>query len=249
MAQAPEATGRFRRRLLGYDRHEVEHALEAGSLQLRLAQDERDELLASSANVERIGAQVADMLRSLADRAVELEVEAAAAAEQVVQAARVEADGIRAQATAVLAAAEARAADMQEASRQRQAAVSRRRETAVTALHVAMDQIRRLTGSIESVEAEVGTEEEPHHTPTVVAADLRSDPAADDRDDAESVDTVVLLPWSGARPAPASEDSPAEPPSPPPEAAGHERESASDPADDPLATVLARFNEWANSNP
>jgi hypothetical protein len=233
--------------LLGYDRHEVEHALQASSLQLRLAQDERDELLASSANVERIGAQVADMLRSLADRAVEVEVEAAAAAEQVVQAARVEADDIRAQAAAVLAAAEARAADMQEASRQRQAAVSRRREAAVTALHVAMDQIRRLTGSIEEVEPEVEPDEASQDAPAVVA-DLRSVPAPDDGGDDDSVDTVVLLPWSGARPATGRDDSSAEQPMTPAEP---EREvtDASEPAEDPLAAVLARFNEWADSNP
>jgi hypothetical protein len=249
MAQAPEATGRFRRRLLGYDRHEVEHALEAGSLQLRLAQDERDELLASSANVERIGAQVADMLRSLADRAVEVEVEAAAAAEQVVQAARVEADDIRAQAAAVLAAAEARAADMQEASRQRQAAVSRRRETAVTALHVAMDQIRRLTGAISEVESEAGTDEGVHDAPTVVAADLRGDPSVGDRDDDVSVDTVVLLPWSGPPSVVDAEGSQAEQPSTPADPEPAVDTGAPDSDDNSLATVLARFNQWADSPP
>jgi hypothetical protein len=248
MTQAPGSAGGFRRRLLGYDRHEVDEALASSSLDLRLAQDERDQLRASSANVERIGAQVAEMLRALADRAVEVEVEAAAAAERVLQEARAEADDIRAQATAVLAAAEARAAEAQEASRQRQAAVSRRREAAVTALHVAMDQIRRLTGSIEAVEAEVGTEEDPQDTPAVVAADLRSDPAADDHDDPQSADTVVLLPWSGARPAPGTESGDAEPPTPA-EPSGDGRTGAAEGADDPLATVLARFNEWANSNP
>lgn len=222
MAGAQEGATRFRRQLLGYDRGAVQAALASTHEQLRRAEARRDELIATTANVERIGAQVADMLRSLADRAVELEAEAAATAGRTVAEARLEADRIVAEADAVLAAAEARAEEILEASRQRQAAASSRRETAVVALRVAMEQLRRLTGTIEELAPE---EQQP-----VTAA---TTDGALDRAARVSPETIVLGPWSSAPAAPPTADTP----------------EADAPAGtgDPIAPVLARFEDWARS--
>lgn len=180
MALALGSTPRFRRRLLGYDRREVEAALTSTGQELQRAVARRDELIASNNNVQRIGAEVAEMLRSLADRAVELEVEAAAKAERLIDEARVDAAAVRAEAAAVLAAAHAEAEQVREASRARQATVGRRRESALTALHVAMNQIRQLTTSIEEIDLDA-----PDPT-TVVSVDAQD----------EQADAAALLPWS-----------------------------------------------------
>lgn len=155
MEPAHESTARFRRRWRGYDRREVDQALAATGEALRRARARCDELAASATNVERIGAEVADMIRALAERAVELEDEAAANAERAIHDAQIEADGMRAEAAAVLADAQrqrdAALAELEE----RHAAATTRRQTAVAALHVAMDQLRRLTGSIEEIGPDV----------------------------------------------------------------------------------------------
>jgi len=188
MAQA-HSTGSFRRRLLGYDRRAVDAALTAAADRLQRAETRRDELIETTANVERIGAQVADMLRSLADRAVELEDEAAAQAAAVVQAAELEADQIRVQAAAVLAEAEATAQQIVESSCRQQATIAERRETALISLRIAMDQMGRLATTIDEI-------------------DLTAEPtAAPTRADAE---TVVLLP--GNPPEVAAEDPAPSPP-------------------------------------
>ncbi|MGH9274374.1 MAG: hypothetical protein ACRDZU_06980 [Acidimicrobiales bacterium] len=181
MPQAPNATVRFRRRLLGYDRQAVDAALSSAADQLQRAETRRDELIETTANVERIGAQVADMLRSLADRAVELEVEAAAEAAQKVQAAELEAAQIRAQATAVLAEAQATAQQMVESSRQQQAVISERRETALISLQIAIDQMGRLATTIDQID--------------LTAADVAPSVTVDDQPPPE---TVVLLPWTAS---------------------------------------------------
>lgn len=188
MAQALASTRRFRLRLLGYDRREVSAALSATEHELQRAVARRDELVASTTNVQRIGAEVAEMLRALADRAVEVEIEASAKAERLIDDARGDAAAIRGEAAAVLAAAHAEAERMREASRARQAAVSQRRDTALTALDVAMTQIRQLTTSIEAIDVEPPIEASPE-PPT--AADLTAPP--------DETDTVVLLPWSASR--------------------------------------------------
>ncbi len=63
------------------------------------------------------------MLRSLADRAVELEDDAASRAAHVVEVAQLEAEEIRAQAAAVLASAQAEAAQLLETARLKQARI------------------------------------------------------------------------------------------------------------------------------
>lgn len=155
MEPAHESTARFRRRWRGYDRREVEQALASASEALRRARARCDELATSATNVERIGAEVADMIRALAERAVELEDEAAANAERTIHEAQVEADGIRAEAAAVLVDAQRQRDAVLAEFEQRQAMASTRRQTAVAALHVAMDQLRRLTGSIEEMGPDV----------------------------------------------------------------------------------------------
>lgn len=198
MAQALGSTPRFRLRLLGYDRREVSEALSATEHELQRAVARRDELVASTTNVQRIGAEVADMLRSLADRAVEVEVEASAKAERLLDDARGAAAAIRAEAEAVLAAAHAEVEQVREATRARQATLGRRRESALTALQVAMHQIRQLTTSIEAVEVELPVDDLPEPA-VVVRVDERPD---------EQTDTVVLLPWSASS---ATEQAPQEP--------------------------------------
>ena len=218
MAQALGSTPRFRLRLLGYDRREVAAALRATEHELQRAVARRDELIASTTNVQRIGAEVADMLRSLADRAVEVEVEASAKAERLVDDARGDAAAIRAEAAAVLAAAHAEAERVREASRAQQATVGRRRESALTALHVAMHQIRQLTGTIEEIDLDAPVDDAPEPT-TVVSVDAPADE--------QPTDTVVLLPWS---------------------ASGGTAPAAPEPADDPVDPVLARLPNWASSS-
>jgi len=195
MAQPPQSTSRFRRRLLGYDRTAVDAALTAATDRLDRAETRRDELLETTANVERIGAQVAEMLRSLADRAVELEDEAAAQAAQAVQAAELEAAEIRAQAAAVLAEAEATAQHMVESSRQEQVLISERRETALISLRIAMHQMDRLATTIDQIDLTDPDAAQP-------AAAGAQPPAA----------TVVRLPGPVlAEPAQHGEDPPASP--------------------------------------
>ena len=198
MAQALASTPRFRRRLLGYDRREVTAALTAKDHELERAVARRDELVASSTNVERIGAEVAEMLRSLADRAIEVEAGATAKAQRLLDDARADAEAIRNEAAAVLATAHAEAEEVREASRARQAAVSERRESAVTALHVAMEQMRRLTGSIEEIDVDPPEVDLAEPAP-VVAVDATPD---------EQTDTVVVLPKSDTA---AGEDAEQEP--------------------------------------
>jgi hypothetical protein len=181
MAQV-QPTRRFRWRLLGYDRRDVTVAMTAMQDELQRAVARRDELIATTTNVQRIGEEVAEMLRSLADRAAEIEEEAAAKAQVVLAHARADAQAIRAEAVAELAAVEARAEELREAARQRAVAVSGRRQTAISALHAAVDQIRQLTGSIEEIDLD---------------ADLRDEPQEDgdslrDRE-SDAADTVVVV--------------------------------------------------------
>lgn len=195
-----QAQVRFRRRVLGYDRAAVHAALTSTEDQLRRAEARRDELLATNANVERIGAQVADMLRGLADRAVELEADAAAQAAAVVQGARAEADRIQAEAAAVLASARAEADHLVETARQQQATIAERRETAVISLQIAIDQMGRLATLVDEIDLTAAEGAAP------VASAAGPAPAASD------ADTVVLLPWSaqpaGSQPAPEEAGSP-----------------------------------------
>jgi hypothetical protein len=184
MAQALASTPRFRLRLLGYDRREVSAALTATKHELERAVARRDELVVSTANVERIGAQVADVLRSLADRAVELEVEAAAEAAKVIEAAQVDAAKIRADAAAVLAAADATAQRMAEESRRQRAAIGERRETAVVSLQIAIDQMGRLATTIEEID--------------LTADDVPFAAATADDAATETKEAVILLPWSAS---------------------------------------------------
>lgn len=222
MAQALGSTPRFRLRLLGYDRREVSAALTATQHELERAVARRDELISSTANVQRIGAEVAEMLRSLADRAVEVEVEASAKAEALLDDARGDAAAIRADAAAVLAAAHVEAEQIREASRVRQAAVGRRRESAITALQVAMHHIRQLTGTIEEIDLEVPLDDAER---SVVSVDAPQD---------DQPETVVLLPWSATSASSASSATE----SAPPEAT----------APDPIDPVLARITSWASNS-
>lgn len=241
MAQAPEATSGFRRRLLGYDRHEVERALASTADELRRVDDERQELLASTANVQRIGVQVAEMLRALADRAADLEDEANAAAERILADARDEADGIRAEAEAVLAGAEARAQEIWAASRQREAAAASRRQTAVAALQVAMSQIRSLTGSIEELDLEAKSDDQV----ASLAMDGETPDALPESEpgDHMSVATLVVPPSSEDGSGSGAEDGS----DAPDDELARAGQAGSSIDDDPMATVLARFNRWADS--
>ena len=233
MAGSQEGATRFRRQLLGYDRSAVQAALASTEEQLRRAEERRDELLATTANVERIGAQVADMLRSLADRAVELEVEAAATAAQTVQEAQQEADQIRAQAAALLASAEVRAAELVEAARQQQRTIAERRENALISLKISIDQMSRLATLVDEIDltAVESPPSEPSE-PSVVGAEAAA-PAPPAGPDA--TEPVVLLPWSAAI-------------APPPEAPAPPAGPTVEPAEDPLAPAVARLGVWARTS-
>ncbi|HEX9766312.1 MAG TPA: hypothetical protein VGA36_06080 [Nitriliruptorales bacterium] len=158
MTQSRQATMPFRRRFRGYDRGAVDETLASTRDELRIASEQRDELLASAANVQRIGDQVAIMLRALADHAAEVEQEAATSAARVLQEAQAQADQMRADAAAVLAAAELQAQEVLQAaledSQRRAATVIDRREVTVASLRVAIDQMRWLTESIEELDIE-----------------------------------------------------------------------------------------------
>lgn len=189
-----QAQVRFRRRLLGYDRSAVHAALMATEDQLRRAETRRDELIAGSANVERIGAQVADMLRSLADRAVELEDDAASRAAHVVEVAHLEAEQMRAQAAAVLASAQAEAAQLLETARQQQVTIAERRETALISLQIAIDQMGRLATTVDQIDLTAAE---------AVAPTVPPPPGAVGAPEPE---TVVLLPWSSAAAEPVARE-------------------------------------------
>jgi hypothetical protein len=179
---------RFPLRLLGYDRRSVRASLSSTHDQLRRAEARRDELVATTANVERIGAQVADMLRSLADRAVELEVDAAATAAEVVAEAQREAERIGEKAAAVLASAEADAQQILDAARDQQAAIAERRETALISLQIAIDQMGRLATTVDQIDLTASVPSAPPPPPQEVP------------------ETVVVLPSSGeSQPAAAPE--------------------------------------------
>ena len=194
MAGAPQSTNGFRRRRLGYDRAAVDAALTTAADRLERAEKRRDELIETTANVERIGAHVAEMLRSLADRAAQLEEEAAATASRVVQDAELEADQIRAQAAAVLADAEATAQTIVESSRKEQLLISERRETALSSLRIAMDQMGRLATTIDQID---------------LTADTTPPGPTGERPPEE---TVVHLPWPLAdQPSPPAAGPPAPP--------------------------------------
>ncbi len=143
---------KFPVRLLGYDRKAVLAVLASTQDQLRRAETRRDEVLSASANVERIGAQVADMLRTLADRAAALEAEAAVKADEVVQGALLDAAQVRAQAATALAAAEAQAQQLVESAHLQHATVVERRETALVSLQIAIDQMGRLATTIDQID-------------------------------------------------------------------------------------------------
>ncbi|MEO6318145.1 MAG: hypothetical protein ABIP36_05105 [Acidimicrobiales bacterium] len=206
-------------RLIGYDRKATLALLTSTQDQLRRAETQRDELASATVNLERIGSQVADMLRTLADRAAELEGESAATAAEVVEGAQIEADQIRAQAAAVLASAEAQAHQLVETARHQQATIVERRGTALVSLQIALDQMGRLANTIDEIDL------------TAVEAPLASippPPGAASAPPATAPETLVLLPES-AEPATAVEDPVAQP--------------STD--GDPIAPVLARMAGWS----
>jgi len=214
-------TVRFPRRMLGYDRLEVDRTLASTSEALRRVEAERDELRASATNLERIGAQVAEMLRALAERAIEMEEEAAAKAARIELDAQRDADEIRAQAAAVLVDATLRAAQIEDEAKQRQAVAKNRRQTAVAALHVAMDQISRLTKSIHELDPEV------FDTAAAPPDPEAGEPPVEVEGDASNADpasTVIFLPSLPVGP-PAAED-----------------------PHDSLATALERLSRWTTSS-
>ena len=90
--------GELRRRLLGYDRRQVERVLNALSAEVGMLRGELEEARSAATSVDRIGAEVGELLRALANGAAEVQQRAENEAARILAEAEARARGLLADA-------------------------------------------------------------------------------------------------------------------------------------------------------